>query len=402
MSAPNVVFEGKTIVLGGDFRQTLAVKKGASKEELIVASITESHLWPHFEVYTLKENMQLLRSGLTAEEKRRSEQFAKWLLDMGNGEIGEPDAENEQESSWVTISLNIQSPQTKAECRILAGEGNTVTADEAGMSKLIDFIYDDTTLKAPTTGSLRNDEAISLDGETSETYLLYPRQFRTMSAATIASLKIGQENCILEAKVYQRWISKSIPEIKVLAYCCILIDREITVFEPLPGKESEFPDDHFELISYHQLPSRVPYRDENSKLIYPILTVHFTCEGMITSVQENRDWNYPSCSECSKASTHQNDTYIYKDHGRQDSVTYRYKFKAAVTDRTATAQHTTTCLIEEVAHTIVSTITTKKSDTKREKDHNTSARTTAEPKGSSTKRLLLSELLSSTKKRKED
>ncbi|GJY31719.1 DNA helicase [Tanacetum coccineum] len=355
MSVPNFVIRGSTIVLGGDFHQTLPVKKGASKEELIIASIAKSHLWPYFKVCTLKENMRLLRSGLTSEQQRHSEQFAKWILDV-------------------------------------------VIADEAGMSELIDFIYDDTMLKAPAAGSL---------------------QFRTMSAVIIASLRISQENCILEAKVYQRWISKSIPKMKALAYCCILIDREnnaiqtttdinsidyfsqllklhvayrisnfiyertkpyqqtlenqitlrfgkIRVFEPLPGKESEFPDHHFKLISYHQLSSRVPYRDENSKLIYPILTdylgcvqsinnivpfgtptrskkylrkvdiedlngniveftmcdelakqfdkkeikkltppiiiavsscrvtkykgVHFTCKGMITSVQENRDW----------------------------------------------------------------------------------------------------------------
>ncbi|GJW95982.1 nucleic acid-binding, OB-fold protein [Tanacetum coccineum] len=397
-----------------------------------------------------------------------------------------------------------------------------------------------------------------------------------MSAATIASLRISQENCILEAKVYRRWISKSVPDIKALTYCCILIDKE--------------------------LPSRVPYRDENSKLIYPILTdylglvrsisdiipfgtpttsekylrkvdiedldgniveftmwdelaiqfdkieikkltpliiivvsscrvtkykatpsthyyinpqtaeaqrvyivfkekynsnpplqiakyrcqdpeeekirnrqtlhtlleqnpttfkgVHFTCEGMITSVQENKDWKYPSCRECSKALTRRNGTYVCEDHGKQDPVTYRYKFKAAVTDGTATAQFTfftkicyapstqrgagafiaddvldiqlaiqtedalTTSsatlsketagkekhitgtpphdLIKEVAHTIVSTIPAKKSDTERVKDHNTSTGTTAEPKGSSAKHSLLSELSSSTKKRKED
>ncbi|GKC90004.1 hypothetical protein Tco_1150653 [Tanacetum coccineum] len=36
------------------------------------------------------------------------------------------------------------------------------------------------------------------------------------------------------------------------------------------------------------------------------------------------------------ALTHQNGTCICEDHGRQDPVTYRYKFKAAVTDGTAT------------------------------------------------------------------
>nr|GEU61564.1 hypothetical protein [Tanacetum cinerariifolium] len=28
--------------------------------------------------------------------------------------------------------------------------------------------------------------------------------------------------------------------------------------------------------------------------------VRFTCEATITSVAENRYWNYPSCSQCSK------------------------------------------------------------------------------------------------------
>nr|GEY00289.1 GDSL esterase/lipase 1-like [Tanacetum cinerariifolium] len=47
----------KTVVLGGDFRQTPPVIKGAGKEEPIAASIAESHLWCHFKIYTLKENM---------------------------------------------------------------------------------------------------------------------------------------------------------------------------------------------------------------------------------------------------------------------------------------------------------------------------------------------------------
>ncbi|GKB01999.1 nucleic acid-binding, OB-fold protein [Tanacetum coccineum] len=523
-----------------------------------------------------------------------------------------------------------------------------------------------------------------------------------MSATTITSLRIGQENCILEAKVYRRWISKSVPDMKALAYCCILIDREatmdinkidyfsqliqphaaykisdficertkpyqqtlqnqitlkfgkITVFEPLPGKESEFPDHHFELISYYQLPSRVPYRDENSKLIYPVLTdylgrirsisdimpfqtsiasqkylrkvdiedldgniveftmwdelaahfdkkeiekltppiiiavsscrvtrykgtfrysmrnvailtcnnnnpiynhrcathyyinphiaeakrvytifkekynsnpplqiakyrcqdpeeekirnrqtlhtllqqnpstfkgVHFTCEAMITGVQENREWKYPSCSECSKASNKLNSIYVCEDHGKQDPVTYRYKFKAAVTDGTATTQFTfftkagekitghpcsqvaqkyketdeqrlpteivniigkrrifqirytpstqrgaaafvaddvldiqPTIQTEASGTAIAATSATPSKETagkekhvtatpphdlieevaEQEKEQSTNAGTTTEPKASSAKRSLLSELSSSTKKRKED
>ncbi|GJT31526.1 DNA helicase [Tanacetum coccineum] len=44
MNEPETLFGGKIVVLGGDFRQTLPVKKKATKMELIATSIVESHL----------------------------------------------------------------------------------------------------------------------------------------------------------------------------------------------------------------------------------------------------------------------------------------------------------------------------------------------------------------------
>nr|GEW79857.1 helitron helicase-like domain-containing protein [Tanacetum cinerariifolium] len=114
MNAPGIVFGRKTMVLGGDFRQTLPVKKGAAKEELIYVSVAESYLWLHYNICKLKDNMRLLRPGLS-----------------------EPDEDNDEDASWVTI------PQQYC-----------LTLDEQGLSKLIDFIYDDATLKAPTASTL--------------------------------------------------------------------------------------------------------------------------------------------------------------------------------------------------------------------------------------------------------
>ncbi|GJU62464.1 ribonuclease H-like domain-containing protein [Tanacetum coccineum] len=71
-----------------------------------------------------------------------------------------------------------------------------------------------------------------------------------------------------------------------------------------------------------------------------ILGVRFTCEATITSVAENIDWNYSSCSQCNKKSTKTNGSYTYEDHGIQDPLTYRYNFKAMVNDATATAYFT--------------------------------------------------------------
>nr|GEY20145.1 DNA helicase [Tanacetum cinerariifolium] len=131
-------------------------------------------------------------SDLTTEKRQRSEAFAKWLLDVGNGEIGEPDKEDGHDSSWIAIPHNY-----------------LVAADERGLSQLIKFIYDDIILKTPTAGCLQekaivclknktvdvvnakmlsningesrthlsNNEAIPMGKETIETELLYPMEY---------------------------------------------------------------------------------------------------------------------------------------------------------------------------------------------------------------------------------
>ena len=50
---PDAVFGNKSIVLGGDFRQTLPVKKNASKNDIIASSISESYIWHHLQVIFL-------------------------------------------------------------------------------------------------------------------------------------------------------------------------------------------------------------------------------------------------------------------------------------------------------------------------------------------------------------
>nr|GEV30128.1 DNA helicase [Tanacetum cinerariifolium] len=372
MSAPEIVFGGKMIILG---------------------------------VYMLRENMRLLRSDLSDEQRKRSEVFAKWLLDVGNGEIGDNDQQDDEETSEVTVSQEY-----------------CIDAGKEGLSKLINFIYDDATLKAPTTSTLQEkaivcpkndttdevnakilssmkgvmktylsrDEAIPLGKQTSETGMLYPMEYLNtltvpgfsppelqlkvgtsimmllnvnlsgglcndtwmivtslmslvrMSETTIAALKVGQENSILEAKVYRKWMSKTIPDMKPIGFCCILIDRKnnavqanidlknIDYFNPLlkpntayrisnffceattsyqqtlenaislrfgkianfvvlPQRESEFPEHHFEFTAYNQLQSRLPYPDENNKIIYPILTDYLGCIRSMSDVVPSGD-----------------------------------------------------------------------------------------------------------------
>ncbi|GJY43845.1 DNA helicase [Tanacetum coccineum] len=140
----------------------------------------------------LRENMRLLRSDLTDEQRKRYEVFAKWLLDVGNGEIGDNDQQDNKDTSQITVSQEY-----------------CIDPMKEGLSKLINFIYDDATLKAPTASNLQEkaivcpkndttnevnakilsstkgvmktylcrDEAIPLGKQTSETEMLYLMEY---------------------------------------------------------------------------------------------------------------------------------------------------------------------------------------------------------------------------------
>lgn len=87
-------FGGKTIILGGDFRQTLPIVKFASRAQTLDAALTRSKLWRHFageNTFALTENMrvraarQTLNSERDAAQLEELEHFAKWLLSIGEG-----------------------------------------------------------------------------------------------------------------------------------------------------------------------------------------------------------------------------------------------------------------------------------------------------------------------------
>ena len=71
-------FAGITVVLGGDFLQTLPVVPKGSREDIVNAIILVT-LWEHVELLYLHQNMHLDRGSADAQ------QFAQWLLEVGHG-----------------------------------------------------------------------------------------------------------------------------------------------------------------------------------------------------------------------------------------------------------------------------------------------------------------------------
>jgi len=80
--ATGKIFGGKTVVLGGDFRQILPIVPKARREDIVSASLPRSHLWQHVTFLRLHINMRVMATN--SEEQR---EFAKWVLNVGNGSL---------------------------------------------------------------------------------------------------------------------------------------------------------------------------------------------------------------------------------------------------------------------------------------------------------------------------
>ncbi|XP_008482471.2 uncharacterized protein LOC103519163 [Diaphorina citri] len=87
---------GMTVLLAGDFRQTLPVVPRGTRADEVKACIKSSHLWPQVHVQSLRVNMRVhLNGDLEAEE------FSKLLLQIGDGKL------NEENDGKVHISENL-------------------------------------------------------------------------------------------------------------------------------------------------------------------------------------------------------------------------------------------------------------------------------------------------------
>ncbi len=58
--ATGKIFGGKTVVLGGDFRQILLVVPKGGREDIVSVSLLRSHLWQHVTILRLHINMRVM------------------------------------------------------------------------------------------------------------------------------------------------------------------------------------------------------------------------------------------------------------------------------------------------------------------------------------------------------
>jgi hypothetical protein len=96
-------FGGKTVVLGGDFRQILPVVRKGSRSSIVNASITNSNLWRHIVLLRLRTNMHLFYPSLQVDARNELDMFARWVLSIGDGTLPAERRASEREATWITI-----------------------------------------------------------------------------------------------------------------------------------------------------------------------------------------------------------------------------------------------------------------------------------------------------------
>ena len=87
-------FGGKVVVFGGDFWQILPVIVKGRREDIVGLCLCRSTLWNHVNVMKLNINMRLLNTTYNSNTAEQAE-FAKWLLEVGEGRVPTITAESD-------------------------------------------------------------------------------------------------------------------------------------------------------------------------------------------------------------------------------------------------------------------------------------------------------------------
>ncbi|GJT78412.1 ATP-dependent DNA helicase PIF1-like protein [Tanacetum coccineum] len=87
--AKEMLFGGKVIIFGGDFRRILPIIPGGTRQDVVHTSLNSSYIWDDYTVLKLTTNMRL-REGSDKSNIAEIKEFGDWILKMGNGRLGGP------------------------------------------------------------------------------------------------------------------------------------------------------------------------------------------------------------------------------------------------------------------------------------------------------------------------
>ncbi|GJW53523.1 ATP-dependent DNA helicase PIF1-like protein [Tanacetum coccineum] len=99
----NQIFEGMTVLLGGDFRQILPVIQKAKRPEIVQDCINRSELWNYCKIFTLTRSMRVNKYCANGEIDTSKQEFNRWVLAVGDGTVQAKMKEREDDPTWIDI-----------------------------------------------------------------------------------------------------------------------------------------------------------------------------------------------------------------------------------------------------------------------------------------------------------
>ncbi|GJV26543.1 ATP-dependent DNA helicase PIF1-like protein [Tanacetum coccineum] len=105
--ASDKVFGGNVVLFGGNFYQIPPFINNGGRQDVVNATINSSYLWEKCTVLRLTVNMRL-GSGSMESKKKEIQEFADWILEIGNGKVG---GANDGEST-IVFPDNMLIPKT--------------------------------------------------------------------------------------------------------------------------------------------------------------------------------------------------------------------------------------------------------------------------------------------------
>ncbi|XP_048605924.1 uncharacterized protein LOC125583314 [Brassica napus] len=130
--AKDQTFGGKTVLLGGDFRQILPVIPQGSRADTVLASISHSYLWNSCHNFSLKTNVRV-----SQDEK----EFSEWLLKVGEGrpELGQEDEDDAYHDQMIIVDNSlVQETKDESLKQVLDAAFGDVNKIKASQSSYTD------------------------------------------------------------------------------------------------------------------------------------------------------------------------------------------------------------------------------------------------------------------------
>ncbi|KAD4981775.1 hypothetical protein E3N88_18446 [Mikania micrantha] len=359
-------FGGKSVLLGGDFCQTLPIIPRAAKATILRSSLPRSYLWKFFIVYKLTENMRLHRPNLDLIQQEEIRSFSSWLLSVGDGKgdaieaVADLDHEVYFDSvivlqtcyivnNYISVPSRTYMPSVQHEASLRIGKRATfkpLFGKDLPCSYYKFASYNDLEARMEVPKLLTD-----YIGRIERTSGIIKRAGKTLQKITI----LDESGHVLEItlwgeKALEVHAEDSIGKVLAITSAIVTQFRGNLQLESTTATTAAISPPTIDLQSYMERfkslgePSQhrredisTTIADLKSKDIGDILHLHFQCNITISEIQPNRTWYYVTCSECTKRAYPQQNDFVCEDDGLIPQPRFMYCLNTTVIDGTGNA-----------------------------------------------------------------